>query len=228
MARFLKALGRNKDIPQLESYAGAAASAGTGSDFEHIIAVVPDLSVGATSGSVGDLPNNTMSIRNITLTFEAAITGAATNNCTFNVRQYRGGSIVATTTATTAVTGAGSATITPASMAGIFVGQTLAISGGTGTAENVVVTAVTSTTFSAIFANTHSGTYNIAQAPIATITFGNGTNAAAYTPITLTAPRTSNYCRGGDVITIQRVSNGSGLASTAFLASCDWVPSGTM
>lgn len=226
MARFLKALGRNKDIPQLEHCTGAAASAGTGSDFEHIIAVVPDLTVGATSGSVGDLPSNTMSIRNLTLTFEAAITGAATNNCTFNLRQYRGGSIVATTTATTAVTGAGSATITPASMAGIFVGQTLAISGGTGTAENVVVTAITSTTFSAVFANTHSGTYNIAQAPLATTTFASGTNAAAYTPISFNIPRGSNTCKGGDVITIQRVSNGTGLASTAFVAAIDWVPSG--
>lgn len=229
MARFLKALGRNKDIPQLESYAGVAASAGTGSDFEHIITALTDLTVGASSGMAGDVPSNTMSIRGFILTFEAAITGAATNNCTFNLRQYRGGSILATTTASTTVA-VGSATITPASMAGIFVGQTLAISGGTGTAENVIVTAITSTTFTAVFANTHSGTYNIAQAPLATITFGNGTNAVAYTALSWAIgsssfPLNRNYIRGGDVITIQRASNGTGLASTAFLAEIDWVPS---
>lgn len=226
MARFLRALGRNRDIPQLETYQGVAATAGTGSDFEHIIAVLTDLSTGAASGSVGDLPNNTMSIRNITLTFESAITGANTDTCTFYVRQYRSGSLLASTTASTAVTGAGSATITPASMAGIFVGQRLSISGGTGTAETVNVTAVTSTTFSAVFANAHSSTYNIVQAPLVTLAFVSGTNAAAYTPISFSITRGSNTVRGGDVITIQRVSAGAGLATTAYAASIDWVPSG--
>lgn len=65
------------------------------------------------------------------------------------------------TTSSTAVAAPGSATITPASMANIQVGMILTISEGTGTAENVKVTAVTATTFTATFANTHSSTYNI-------------------------------------------------------------------
>lgn len=65
------------------------------------------------------------------------------------------------TTATTVVAAAGSVTITPASMANIGVGMTLNISGGTGTSEDVVVTAITTTTFTAVFQNTHSGTYNV-------------------------------------------------------------------
>lgn len=66
------------------------------------------------------------------------------------------------TTSTTAVAAPGSVVITPASMANItVVGMVLQIFGGTGTAEEVVVTALSSTTFTATFANTHSGTYNI-------------------------------------------------------------------
>lgn len=67
----------------------------------------------------------------------------------------------AATTSTTAVSAPGSTVITPASMAAINVGDWLNIFGGTGTAEYVQVTAITSTTFTAVFANTHSGTYNI-------------------------------------------------------------------
>lgn len=65
------------------------------------------------------------------------------------------------TTATTSVAAPGSVAITPASMANITIGMILNISHGTGTAEDVVVSAITSTTFTATFANTHSGTYNI-------------------------------------------------------------------
>lgn len=69
--------------------------------------------------------------------------------------------IAVATTSSTVVGAPGSVTITPASMTGIIVGQRLNIAGGTGTAENVTVTAITGTTFTAVFANTHSGTYNI-------------------------------------------------------------------
>lgn len=225
MARFARALGRNRDIPQIEAYSGAAVAAGSAADFEHAITTIPDLTAGAPSGASGDIASNAMRIRFLSLTFEAAITGQATNNCTFNFRQYRGGSLVATTTASTTVSAAGSATITPGSMAAIFVGQTLAISGGTGTAESVVVTAVTSTTFTTVFANTHSGTYNIVQAPLATITFASGTNAAAWTPIQFAA--LNNIVQHGDVITIQRASsNATGLATTAYLAQAEWTPIG--
>jgi hypothetical protein len=225
MARFVKALGRNRDIPQLETYSGVAVNAGTSSDFEHIITALPDLTAGAPSGGAGNVPSNAMSIRYCLLTFEAAITGAATDNCTFKFRQRRGGTLVATTTATTAVASAGLATITPASMANIFAGQSLDISGGTGTAETVIVQKTTSTTFDAVFANTHSGTYNIVQTPLASITFDNGVNAAAWTPLQFTAKR--NIVQRGDVITVQRVSSTStGLASPAYEAAIDWASAG--
>lgn len=225
MARFVKALGRNRDIPQLEAYSGSAANAGTSSDFEHIVTALTDLTTNAPSGGVSDVPNNAMSIRYFLLTFEAAITGQNTDYCTFRFRQYRGGTLVASTTATTAVASAGLTTITPASMANIFVGQSLDISGGTGTAETVIVQSVTSTTFSAIFANTHSGTYNIVQSPLASVSFVNGTNAAAWTPLQYKAK--ANVVQRGDVITVQRVSSTStGLASPAYIASIDWTSAG--
>lgn len=65
------------------------------------------------------------------------------------------------TTATTAISAGATVAVTPASMANIEVGMALNINGGTGTAEDVVVTAVTSTTFTATFLNAHSGTYNL-------------------------------------------------------------------
>lgn len=72
------------------------------------------------------------------------------------------GKFQAVTTATTATAGGGAVTVvTPASMTNIKQGDWLEIWGGTGTTERVQVTATTATTFSAAFANAHSGTYNI-------------------------------------------------------------------
>lgn len=68
----------------------------------------------------------------------------------------------AATTATTAIAGGGaSTTVTPAAMKNLNVGDWINVFGGTGTAEYVQINAVTATTFSAVFANAHSGTYNI-------------------------------------------------------------------
>ncbi len=58
------------------------------------------------------------------------------------------------TTLGTAVAAPGSVQCTPPSMAGIYVGRRLVIGG---TEEDVVVTAVTATTFTATFVNTHPG-----------------------------------------------------------------------
>lgn len=114
--------------------------------------------------------------------------GNATNNADLRINVWRGGllqgcthyypmrvnttmgtvvQLPVATTATTAVT-SGSTVITPASVTGIVVDGYLSISGGTGTAEYVTVTAVTSTTFTASFSNAHSGTYNITTTPVAT------------------------------------------------------------
>lgn len=58
--------------------------------------------------------------------------------------------LISTTLGT--VIAAGTRTVTPGSMARIFVGQRLVIGG---TSESVIVTAITSTTFTAVFANAH-------------------------------------------------------------------------
>ncbi|MGZ6281723.1 MAG: hypothetical protein ACXWQ5_00250 [Ktedonobacterales bacterium] len=111
----------------------------------------------------------------------------------------------ASTTATTSVGAPGSVTITPASIYGIRVGMQLQISGGTGTAEVVTVTAVTATTFTATFANTHSGTYNV-------VSTGTATGPFELLP--------------GDVVAVQRISNNvTGLATPAGIVQLEWVPS---
>lgn len=70
------------------------------------------------------------------------------------------------TTSTTAIAAPGSATVTVAdskSVPNMRVGMVLVIYGGIGTAEEVQVTATNpaANQFTAVFANTHSGTYNI-------------------------------------------------------------------
>ncbi len=64
-------------------------------------------------------------------------------------------------TTTTTTISAGSQAVTPASMANIYVGQRLVIDSGEATSESVVVTAVTSTTFTATFVNGYSGTTTV-------------------------------------------------------------------
>ena len=110
------------------------------------------------------------------------------------------------TTSSTAIAAPGSTVITPASMYGIHVGDTISITGGTGTAENVVVTAVAAKTFTATFANTHSGTYTIQ------------TVTSASAPFTI---------RGGDVLSWNRLSNNvTGIATPVGQICLDWVPAG--
>ncbi|MDE3097496.1 MAG: hypothetical protein KGK07_16035 [Chloroflexota bacterium] len=73
-----------------------------------------------------------------------------------------GGALVDTTSAT-AVAAPGSATVVVGSVANLRVGMRLAITDGVGVAELVVVTAFdpVGVTFTAVFANTHSGTYSV-------------------------------------------------------------------
>ncbi len=72
------------------------------------------------------------------------------------------GNNVATTSATT-ITAGSNVVVTPASMQNITVGRYLNFNGGTGSPEDVQVTAVTSTTFTANFVNNHSGAYVISS-----------------------------------------------------------------
>lgn len=67
------------------------------------------------------------------------------------------------TTAPTTITAGNGVIVTPASMQNITVGRWLNFNGGTGTAEDVQVLSVTSTTFTANFVNNHSGAYVISS-----------------------------------------------------------------
>lgn len=70
------------------------------------------------------------------------------------------GRVVSTTSATTIVAGS-NVVVTPASIANITPGMILNIANGTGSAEDIVVKSVTTTTFTADFVNGHSGAYTI-------------------------------------------------------------------
>lgn len=228
--RISKALRGNRDLPQLEGASLVAASAGSASDagFEQVIAVTPDLTKSAPSGSAGMQANNTMQIRWLLLTWLAAITGAATNNCTVMLKQWRAGALLTNTTSSTAVGAAGSATITVGAGGAnnCYVGQYLDISAGTGSPETIVVTAfnAVANTITANFANTHSGTYNVISTPLAQVTYASGTNDAARVARQIAA--LPNSIKPGDVITIARLSAGTGLATPAGAAAIDWVESG--
>ena len=72
------------------------------------------------------------------------------------------GNNVATTSSTTITAGNG-VVVTPDSMQNITAGRWLNFNGGTGSAEDVQVLSVTSTTFTANFVNNHSGAYTISS-----------------------------------------------------------------
>jgi hypothetical protein len=71
------------------------------------------------------------------------------------VTTYGGYASPAVDTTLGSMISAGTREVTPASMNGIYIGRLLTIGG---TAENVTVTAVTRTTFTAVFANSHDST----------------------------------------------------------------------
>lgn len=226
MARMIKEIGRNRDLPQLEAVNVAAAAAGSAADFESILTVLPNLSQGSPAGtSLLGGSNNRMTVRWLILAMSANLTGAATNNFTLQVNQYRAGAILVNTTSATTISAGANVTVTPASMANIFVGTQLIFSAGTGATETVTVLSVTGTTFNATFANGHSGAYTITSAPLMTITYASGVNEAKWVPHQFAVP--VNQVVGGDVLTIQRVSsNATGLASPAFLVELDWISAG--
>jgi hypothetical protein len=118
----------------------------------------------------------------------------------------------ANTTASTAIA-PGSVTVTPASMYGIHVGDYLVVD--TGTPQEVVqVTAVTMTTFTATFANSHSGTYAITTA---VDVYGKArlANGMRY------------ELQPTDTIGMTRVSNNAtGLATPLTAVLVEWLPAG--
>ncbi len=131
---------------------------------------------------------------------------------------------VNTTSATTIV--ASTMAVTPVSMSNIVPGMSLYLAGGTGAAELVVVQSTTATTFTATFANGHSGAYTIIQAPLAIITYSATTvvtqalNAALFNP-----PYLNNILLPGDILTVYRnANNATGLATPASTWMFEFVP----
>lgn len=224
MAQLSEFIGLHRDLPIGPSLYVAAGTAGSANDYEHVLGVVPDLTKLAGSGQAGDLPLNAMTLRMVALVTEANLTGAATNNFTWNILQKRGAALLVNTSTSTAVSSAGSVAITPSAMTNIFVGTQLLVDSGA-SAETVVVTAVTSTTFTATFANTHSSTWNIVSAPLVSIAYtSSSVTETALTPHQIAALK-PNILLPGDILTFQRVSsNSTGLASPALTVQIDWAP----
>jgi hypothetical protein len=225
-----KALRGNRDVPQVESVSTLAVTAGTGTDYEHIIAALPKLYTGAPTGNADFVADNTMTVRWLNITYEAAVTGQATNYYALQLNQRRAGALLVNTTSSTAVSVAGtSVQITVGANAAnyAYVGQYLNITGGTGTAETVVVTATDGATkITALFANTHSGPYNVIAAPLATVTYSSAP-VADVAWISRQIACLPNSIKAGDVLTVSRVSTGTGLAQPAGEFQIDWINAGS-
>lgn len=222
--RIDRSQGRHTEAPQLESInLNAGAASGSGADYEHVITAIPDLTQGASAGSVGAVAIDRMFARFVQFIFEATVTGVVTNNVTYNINQRRGGSLLVNTTINNGSTvNAGSqVAVVLTSMTNVVPGMMLTFAGGT--AENAMVQSCNYATNTIIvnLANNHNNATAVTSTPLATITFASGTNATAYKPIQLAC--LPNELAPGDVLTIQRVSNGTGLATPALTVSIDWV-----
>jgi hypothetical protein len=221
-----KVLGKHRDITLFESInLNSSSAAGASADYEHIIFMLPQPQ--GAAGTLGDLPINALNVRSISVGFEGAIAGAATNNFTLNFWHRRNGNLLVNTTSATAITAGNGVSVTPASMANILPGALLVISGGTGTTETVSVLSVTPTSFVANFSSDHSGSYTITSAPLTTITYSAGVNETQFVPHQFNVPiNQANMIVSADCITIQRVSNGNGMASPSLTVGLDLVPAG--
>jgi hypothetical protein len=221
---FTKSLGRHIDIPQLFTHRVAATAAGSAADYEFVLGTIPNLSL-LPGVNKGALPSNDIMIRDVILTPEANLTGSASHSFYWALRQWRGGSVLqqVNTTCPNAITAGSGVVVTPASMTNITVGQLLTVSGGTGSSEVVQVTAVVAgVSFTATFANNHSGAYTIKSSNLASIDYNSSSiTETAYTPhqlpdLTNNIALISTPLLPGDVLTFQRVSSDStGLASPA-------------
>jgi len=223
MALLNEFLGLHRDFPLGSPVLIPSASAGSASDYEHVLFAVPDLTKLAGTGQAGALPLDALRMRLVRWTTETTLTGAATNNFSWQILHKRAGVLLVSTTTATAVGSAGSVTITPEAMTNIFVGTALLVDTGA-SAETVYVTAVTATTFTAVFATTHSGTWNVVSAPLASVTYASGTNETALVPHEIATTYTANAIHPKDIITFARVSsNATGLASPAVTVQPDFV-----
>ena len=213
MAVLSRILGSRQDIPFAEGANFAAVTATT--DYEHPILAIPDLTVGAATGSASMYPGNDLYLRYLSIVPEAAITGAATNNCLLGFRQYRAGTALnLISTQNTASITAGSRVVTPVTgtlMKSIIVGTVLHIVAGGGTAEDVIVTARTATTFTATFAYSHAANTAVTGTYLVAVWYnGSGVTEAAYATHQLTP--IANQFLPGDVLTFQHIHYGTGLS----------------
>lgn len=224
MAQLNEFLGLHRDLPLGGTRYVASAAAGSATDYEHVLDILTNLSSLAGSGQAGDLPLNAMTVRAVMWCVEANLTGQATNYFSWQVFQKRGGALLVNTNSSTAVSSTGVATVTPASMANISVGTQLLVDTGA-SQETVTISAVTSTTFTATFAQTHSGTWNIVSPPLVNVTYSSsGVTETALIPRQTTA-LVPNVILPGDILTFRRVSsNATGLASPALTVKLDWAP----
>lgn len=131
---------------------------------------------------------------------------------------------VNTTSATTI--SASTMAVTPLTMSNIVPGISLFLTAGTGAAETVVVQSVTATTFTATFANGHSGAYTITYAPLATINYNLTTVISQQWNTVLFVPtQFNNVLLAGDIVTYQRTSNNvTGLALPLMTMEYEYVP----
>ncbi len=216
MANPDKWLGHHRDLPIAAGEQFTSATAGTGSDYEHVIFALPNLALNVASGTASDLPVNSMNVRSINLTTEANLTGTATNYMTWNFWQKRAGAILVSTSSSTTVT-ASTMAVTPASMSNIYVGSQLIFAGGTGATETVTVASLTPTTFTATFANGHSGGYTITSAPLATATYTTTSSSTTITASTMAVtPASMASIYVGSQLTL---SGGTGSAETVVVTS---------
>jgi hypothetical protein len=211
-----RTLGRHRDIPHLRNFWKANVAAGSAADYEHALVALPDLTVGAASGTAGFAASDLMHVKRALLIPEAAITGATAHYFTWQLNWYRAGvAPVSTTLNNGAVTGTGVQTVTLTAITNIVPGMVLTFSGGT--AENVMVTAVNyaNKTVTAAFTISHADSTNVLTPPLASVAFITGTNASKWVPIQLSGLANAPL-KPGDVVTLARVSNdATGLASPA-------------
>lgn len=102
-----------------------------------------------------------LAVRSTNCTAACGVSGGSSVQVPSVLAKNADPALTVNTTADTTLTAGSYQTCTPASMAGIAVGSVLMVGLGTDTYENVLVTAVTSTAFTAYFGAAHSGTYTV-------------------------------------------------------------------
>lgn len=217
-------LGRHLDMFRGVALSIAAAGAGSGSDYEHPLFTVPDLTQGVPSGLSGALPQNQLRIARAIIVPEAAIAGVATNNFTWQLNQYRAGAVLVNTTLNGAVSAGANVTVTPTSIANIVPGMMLTFSGGTPETAMVQSVNYAAGTFVCNLVNGHANGSALVSPPVtSSVTFASGTNATKFVPIQLAAIPNA-ILLPKDVVTIARVSAGTGLASPAATVLLELTP----